>query len=283
MRVFLTGATGYIGSEVTRALRDANHEVAALVRPDAETGWLRDRGVFLVGGDLQSLPSLRDQLETYDAFVHTAFSATDGADADRLAIDVFTSLGGHLVYTSGVWVLGNTDDAHEGSPVNPLGLVAWRPAHEERVLGRGGAVVRPGCVYGGRQSLLADWFAAADQNRATKIVGDGSQRWALVDVHELADLYVRAVEQRAAGVLHGIDDSHDTLEASARAVSPDLQIEHVPLEIARTAMGPFADALAVDQVISSSETRQKLGWSPRRTFVSSVAEQWSEWRALQRS
>ena len=275
MRIFLTGATGYIGSAVARALT-ADHEVAALVRPDAETRHLRDLGILIVSGDLHSLPSLRDQLASYDAFVHTAFAPKD----DHFAVDAFTALPGHFVYTSGCWMLGNTQSAHEGSPVNPLEISAWRAVQEERVLGSGGAVLRPGCVYGGRQSLLRDWFIATEQSRGLQIVGDGAQRWAMVDLHELADLYVRAVEQQSTGVLHGIDDSHDTLEASARAVAPDADVEKIPLELARTAMGNFADALAVDQVISSAETREKTGWTPRRTFVSSVADQWREWRSI---
>lgn len=278
MRIFLTGATGYIGGEVANALRRNGHEVAALVRPDSDTGRLRDLGAVLVSGDLSSLPSLRDQLENYDTFVHAAASSTEKAEADRIAVETFAAIDRHFVYTSGVWVLGNTDSASEGSPVNPLPLVEWRPAHEERVLATGGAVLRPGCVYGGRQSLLGAWFAAAEQNKPLQIVGDGTNRWAMVDVRELADLYVRAVEQQAKGVLHGIDDSHDTLETMARAIAPQGTIENLPLDLARTAMGPFADALAVDQVIASGETREKLGWSPRRTFVSSVADQWNEWR-----
>ena len=283
MRIFLTGATGYIGGEVANALRKNGHEVAALVRPESDTGALRDLGVVLVTGDLNSLPSLRERLETYDAFVHAAFSATERGDADRVAVETFAAIDRPFVYTSGVWVLGNTDSASEGSPVNPLPLVAWRPAHEERVLGTGGAVLRPGCVYGGRQSLLGAWFAAAEQNAPLQIVGDGTNRWAMVDLRDLADLYVRAVEQRAKGVLHGIDDSHDTLETMARAMAPAGTIEKLPLEVARTAMGPFADALAVDQVIASTETREKLRWSPRRTFISSVPEQWNEWRTGTRS
>lgn len=275
MRVFLTGATGYIGSAVATALSTI-HEVAALVRPDADTRQLRDSGILLISGDLHSLPSLREQLEGYDAYVHTAFAPKD----DHFAVDVFTALPGHFVYTSGCWMLGNTQTATEGSPVNPLEISAWRAPHEERVLGSGGAVLRPGCVYGGRQSLLRDWFIATEQGRGLQIVGDGSQRWAMVDLHELAELYVRAVEQHATGVLHGIDDSRENLETSARAVTPKAKIEKIPLELARTAMRNFADALAVDQVIASSETREKTGWIPRRTFVSSIAEQWREWRSI---
>ncbi|MFP5245369.1 MAG: NAD-dependent epimerase/dehydratase family protein [Thermoanaerobaculia bacterium] len=276
MNIFLTGATGYIGGAVAAALRNAGHEVAALVRPDADSKQLRDLGVVLLAGELESLPSLRDQLANYDAFIHTAQAKQNTVAADRAAVDTFTSFGRPFIFTSGVWVLGNTKDAHEGSDVNPLSLVAWRPAHEELVLGAGGAVLRPGCVYGGKQSLLADWFAAAEQNRPLQLVGDGTNRWAMVDVHELADLYVRAIG--TSGVLHGIDDSHATLEESARAVAPDGTIEKTPLEDARAHLGPFADALAIDQQISSTETRQKTGWNPRKTFTGSVAEQWREWK-----
>ena len=279
MRVFLTGATGYIGSAVAAALRNAGHEVGALVRADADTKHLRDLGAFLITGDLDTLPTLHDQLESYDAFVHTAQSRQNTAEADRAAVDTFTSLGGHFVYTSGVWVLGNTSGADEASPVNPLALVAWRPPHEERVLGAGGAVLRPGCVYGGRQSLLAEWFAAASQNRPLQIVGDGTNHWAMVDLNDLTDLYVRAVTQRATGVLHGIDDTRATLDECARAVAPNGTFEHVAVEAARAGMGPFADALLVDQTIDSGETRAKTGWTPARTFTSSVEEQWLEWRS----
>lgn len=276
MNLFLTGATGYIGSAVAAALRNANHEVAALVRPGADTKFLRDRGVVLIGGDLDTLPSLRDQLAGYDAFVHIAQSRQNTAEADRAAVDTFLSHRRHVLYTSGVWVLGNTKSADESSPVNPLPIVTWRPPHEELVLAAGGAVLRPGCVYGGRQSLCADWFAAADQNRPTQLVGDGTNRWAMVNLHDLADLYVRIVEQKTTGMLHGIDDTRETLDDCVRAVGAGA--DHVPLEQARETMGPFADALAVDQQIASAQTREQTGWKPRRTFISSLEEQRREWR-----
>jgi nucleoside-diphosphate-sugar epimerase len=276
MRVFMTGATGYIGGAVAAALRIRGHEVAALVRADADSKRLRDLGVFLLTGELQSLPELREQLEGYEAFVHTAQSAKDTVEADRAAVDTFTSLPGHFIYTSGVWILGNTHDADESSDVNPLSIVAWRPPHEELALGSGGAVLRPGCVYGGKQSLFASWFAAAEQGEAIRITGDGDNRWALVDLHDLSDLYVRAVEQRATKVLHGIDDSRSTLNECAAALSS--KVEHIPLEAARAKLGGLADALALDQTVDSRETRAKLGWEPKRTFLNSVDEQWREWK-----
>ena len=281
MRVFLTGATGYIGSAVATALRNAGHEVGALVRADADSRHLRDLGAFLITGELESLPSLKDQLESYDAFVHTAQSRRNTVEADRAAVDTFSALPGHFVYTSGVWVLGNTTSADESSPVNPLALVAWRPPHEELVLGSGGAVLRPGCVYGGKQSLVADWFVAVSQNAPLTMVGDGTNRWAMVHLDDLTDLYVRAVEKRAEGMLHGIDDSHATLDECARAVAPNAELQHTPLDAARGTLGGFADALAVDQVIASTHTRQYTGWAPKRTFIDSVDGQWSEWKRSQ--
>jgi nucleoside-diphosphate-sugar epimerase len=278
MRVFITGATGYIGGAVAKALRGAGHEVAALVRPGADTGALRDHGVVLVHGELESLPSMTTQLESYEVFVHTANSPTNTDAADSAAIEAFTSVRRYFVYTSGVWVLGNTDSADEGSDVNPLELAKWRAPHEELVLGAGGAVLRPGCVYGGRQSLLANWFAAAENNDPIRIVGDGRNRWAMVHLDELASLYLLAIERQVPGVLHGIDDSDSTLNECARAIAPNATIEHVPLADARAKLGPFADALAVDQRISSERTRLETAWNPWRTFTSSVEQQWKEWR-----
>lgn len=278
MRVFLTGATGYIGGAVAGALRRQGHDVAALVRPGAEHKHLRDLGVVIVSGDLATLPSLRDTLD-HDVFVHTAASKSNTVALDQTAVDVFTAADGHFIYTSGVWVLGNTDDADESSAVNPLQIVDWRPAHEERALKSGGSVIRPGCVYGGKQSLLADWFAAVEQKRPVRLIGEGRNRWAMVHLAELAECYARLVERRATGVFHAVDGTHTPLEACAKALAADVTIEKTSLETARAKLGPFADALAVDQKISSAETRQKLEWTPKRTFTRSIDEQWAEWKS----
>ena len=275
MRIFVTGGTGYIGNAVALKLRERGHEVAALVRASADAGSLSDRGVVLITGDLSTLPSIADTLSEYDAYVHTAFSPTaDAVALDRTAVDVFTAAGNYLLFTSGVWVLGNSDGRRldEGSPVNPLAIVAWRPAHEQIVLRSGrNAVLRPGIVYGGRQGICADWFAAADQKRAIEIVGDGRNRWPMVAIDELAELYARAVEEKATGILHGIDDTEATVGECARAVGS--RIVNKPVE------GAFAEALASNQNVSSEKTRRKLGWNPRKTFPSSLDEQWRDWRA----
>ena len=272
MRVFLTGATGYLGSAVAKALRSRDHEVDALVRPESESRALRDAGVVLVAGGLSTLPSL--QFGEYDAVVHTAIANHNTAGLDKMAVDVFTASQRPFLYTSGVWILGNTKSADETTPSNPLARVAWRAEHEQQVLRRGGAVLRPGCVYGGRQSLFEEWFECVEQKRPIPIVGDGKNRWALVHLDDMADCFVRAIEQQATGVLHAIDDTHASLNECAQALSKD--IEHLPVD--RQKLGSFADALLIDQVISSEATRKKLGWKPKRTFTSSIDEQWREWK-----
>ena len=98
----------------------------------------------------------------------------------------------------------------------------------------------------------------------------------MVELHDLADCFVRVIEQRATGIFHAVDDTRSTLNECARAVTPYAKIERVPGE------GPFAAALLANQNVSSDATRQKLGWTPRRMFVSSVDEQWQEWKAVTR-
>ena len=281
MRIFLTGATGYIGNAVAFSLRERDHDVAALVRAGADGGPLRARGVVVMTGDLASLRSIAGTLSEYDAYIHCASSATPDAVAlDRTAVDVFTSAPGYFLYTSGVWVLGNSANgtrADEETPVNPLKLVAWRAAHEQAVLRSGkNSVLRPGIVYGGRQSICAQWFAAADQTRPIEIAGEGSNHWPMVEVSELAQLYARAVEQKPTGVLHGVDDTDATVAECARALGPDV--------VSKPAEGAYGEAVSSNQIVSSEKTRRKLGWNPQKTFTSTVDEQRREWRsALQRA
>jgi nucleoside-diphosphate-sugar epimerase len=277
VRVFLTGATGYIGSAVALALRERGHDVAALVRPDAEAGHLRDAGVVTVAGDLEALLSMEETVDQYDVSINTAQPNGDPSGIMAKVVDFFCARRPHFIYTSGVWSF-SSQAADESTPPNPLPISAWRIPLEQQIVAKNGAVLRPGCVYGGKQSLLRGWFAAADQKQPISIVGDGENHWAMINLHDLADLYVRATEQRASGILHGTDDTSASLNECARALAPDVTIEHAPSD-----GGVFAQALTVDQRISSEATRKKLGWIPRRTFTSSIDEQWREWRASQRA
>jgi nucleoside-diphosphate-sugar epimerase len=292
MKVFITGVTGYIGSAVAKALLAKGHEVTALVRSTSMSDV--PKAIRVVEGGLDTILDLLDEVEKHDAFVHTAQSPTpDMVQLDENAVEAFTRFregGRTFVYTSGVWVLGSSgsrvDD--EATPPDPIDMVKWRAGHEERVRDAARsdfstAVIRPGCVYGHHQSLLGDVFVAADKSAPVQIVGDGNNKWALCHVDDVATQYVAVVEQKASGIFHAVDDSTCTLNEMAAAIiksrGSDSEIEHVPPDVARKAMGSFTDALLIDQQVRSLDSRARLGWQPTRDFLGSVYEQWKEWEA----
>ncbi|HVC19449.1 MAG TPA: NAD-dependent epimerase/dehydratase family protein [Vicinamibacterales bacterium] len=305
MRIFLTGATGYIGSSVLDALVRAGHEVTALVRDNEKAARVTARGAHPIIGNLAEPDSYRNSAEGQDGCIHTAFeSSARGQAIDRTAVDTLiaavkrprTSGGGvsngrFLVFTSGVWVLGNVPEAvDEAAPVNPIALVAWRPVHEQIVLDAAGdgvrtVVVRPGIVYGGGRGIIGDLFRSA-VNGLVRVVGDGSNHWALVYDRDLADLYARLAGSRdASGVYHANDEADERVNDIVEAISPYLNtrpdVRHVPMEEARAKMGPYADALALDQVVRSPRARA-LGWAPTlHSIAGNAARLLDEWRGGQ--
>jgi nucleoside-diphosphate-sugar epimerase len=295
MRIFLTGATGYIGSAVLDACLRAGHAVTALVRHPGKGDRLRARGVSVAVGELAD-GAWQTVAAEHDALVHTAYEASPkGPPQDRAALDALLAAAGRyherqrvLVYTSGVWVLGPAHTpAGEDQPLHPLDVSAWRPPHEQLVLGAAGpglrtVVIRPGVVYGGGRGIIGDLFRDG-ANGLIRVVGDGRNRWATVYDRDLADLYVRVLASPdASGVFHATDESDDRVidmvEAIARNQKIPADVRHVPIEEARAKMGPYADALAVDQVVRSPRARA-LGWAPTLGSVArNVPRLIEEWR-----
>jgi nucleoside-diphosphate-sugar epimerase len=282
MRIFLTGATGYVGSAVLDALRRGGHTVTALVRDPEKAERMRLIGVQPIVGDLSMPKYYVAAVEACDSIIHTALEPMRRApDLDRQAID--SLLGAAVrhaakgqpvsfVYTSGMWVLGNTTGAAgEDAPVSPTPHVGWLPDHEKLVLdaGRGKllrtAIVRPGIVYGGARGIIGDMLKNA-ANGLLRVVGDGRNRWACVYDRDLADLYVRvATLPDACGIYHANDEADervsDIVEALARYAKVQPEVRHVPIDEARAKMGPYADALALNQIVRSPRSRE-LGWTP---------------------
>jgi nucleoside-diphosphate-sugar epimerase len=274
MRVFVTGGTGYVGSALVRRLAEAGHAVSALARSDEAAARLSASGCEAVRGSLEDVDALAAAARAADAVVHAAATGRAGQDAvDRTAVDVMLAAlrgsGKAFVYTSGVWVLGDTGGAvaAEDAPLRPAALVAWRAEVERRVLradGARGVVVRPGLVHGRGGGMAAGWVAAGRRKGVVRYVGDGAQRVNPVHVDDLADLYRLALDAPAGTVLHGVAETVPTRDAvEAAAAAAGARAEAWPLEEARAALGAYADALALDQRLSA-EAARALGWAPSR-------------------
>ena len=304
MRVFLTGATGYVGSAVLDAFVRAGHRVTTLVRHSSTASEAPSRlpGVEAFVGDLSNPASYVATAATCDALVHTAFeSSPRGASVDRVAVEALMDVAARVtaagrrvavIYTSSASVLGNVDvaAAEDAAPRPPAG-VSWRPAHETAVIEsaqRSGAraiIVRPGIVYGGAQGAVTELLQGA-ANGLIRVIGDGSNRWPSIYDRDLAELYVRlATNPDAEGVFHATNDADervdDIVEAIARHARTRPDVRHVPLTEARLKLGPYADAVALDQVVRSPRARA-LGWSPSlHSIAGNVARLLEEFRSAQ--
>jgi len=290
MKIFLTGATGYIGSGLARRLSRDGHEVVALTHSAAKSAQMREHGLIPVVGDLSKPDSWRREADACEALIHLGFEFGQRAEAvDRAAVaGLIRSAKASraprlLIYTSGVWVLGNSRGApaDEDAPLNPPEIVGWRPAVEEAVLASSGgglsvAVVRPGCVYGERGGLYGMMFQSILTERKARLVGGGSNCWASVYLDDLVELYSLILNKRPSrGLYHATDGAVEPVSTVAEAFAEaagGAEISDWPIEEARGKLGAFADALALDQRVSSAKARRELGWQPKVTSAAKHAE-----------
>lgn len=298
MKIFLTGATGYVGRAVGRALAGAGHQVTGLLRSAEKSALLTDElGGEPVYGDMTIPASYRGEAAEHDVLVHCAFhEERDPIGSDRTALDALLDaarIGDRprlVIYTSGCWVLGDTGGAtvDESEPLDePADVVAWRPRHEEICLEAGEeggfatAVIRPGIVYGGEGGLTARLFATAEEEGAAEVPCDGEQHWSFVHREDLGRLYLRVAEEGASGIFHGVDDLPLPAATAARAASEaagaEGRVRTVALEDAREELGPVADALCLDQRLTARRSAD-LGWSPTwPSFGEAAEDAYREW------
>ncbi|HEX7579212.1 MAG TPA: NAD-dependent epimerase/dehydratase family protein [Thermoanaerobaculia bacterium] len=307
MKVFVTGATGYIGRAVLTALHRAGHSAVGLAREKERAAAAPGPCREWVIGNLRDARTYAFEASACDAILHLGADMSSFATVDKISLETLLSAAAKgdgkkvFVYTSGVWVLGATGKTpvDEDSALNPVPLIAARVRHEQLALGASSdqltaAVVRPGIVYGGRGGIVSGFFADAVSNGRPTVVGDGNNRWAGVYLGDLCDLYLRLLEsafspavRRLAPkerIFHAVTPPSETVSSIARAASRAAGREDTvhfwPLEEAREKLGGYADALALDQVVGSKRSEAVLGWRPRvRGFVPNAPELFEEWRA----
>ena len=280
MTVFVTGATGYIGSAVVQALQAEGHDVNGLARSPEAASKLEAAGVEVVWGSLTELSVLSRGARAADAVIHLGATGNeDQGEVDAAAVGAMLNAvegtGKPFVYTSGIWVLGDTGDrvADEDAPLNPAEIVAWRAEVEGTMRdaaawGIRSVVVRPAVVYGRGGGTPGMFVSAARRKGVVRYVGDGTQRWPFVHVDDLAALYVLALDAPTATLLTAAAGPsipvRDVAEAAAQANGAET--EAWPLDEAREKLGPYADALALDQQVSA-ERALGLGWKPKGPSV----------------
>jgi nucleoside-diphosphate-sugar epimerase len=280
MTVFVTGATGYIGSAVVRALQEEGHEVNGLARSLEAATKLEEAGVEVVWGALTELSVLYRAARAADGVIHLgATGQEDQAEVDTAAVGAMLNAvegtGKPFIYTSGIWVLGDTggEVADEDAPLNPAEIVSWRAEVEATMRdaaawGIRSIVIRPAVVYGRGGGTPGMFVSGARRKGVVRYVGDGAQRWPFVHVDDLAALYALALDASTGTVLNAADGPslsvRDVAEAAAQANCAET--ESWPLDEAREKLGPYADALALDQQVSA-ERALGMGWRPKRPSV----------------
>jgi nucleoside-diphosphate-sugar epimerase len=301
MKVFVTGATGYIGFAVACALRRNGHEVWGLSRSEAKATHLARHEIRPVIGNLRDPATFLPVAESCGVWVYTAADHdSDRFDVDRAAIQALlgTAKRGSqpktLLYTSGVWVYGDThgEAADETTPIAPPESVVPRPGVEQLVLSASnvrGIVLRPGCVYGGPGGLTGSWFRSAHDENVVRAVGTGANRWAMVHVDDLADCFVRAAESGLTGEIFNVTDRsrpsvRDLTAAVCCITGVTNPVQFFPVAEAVAKLGSYAECLALDQHVDSRQAVARLGWQPRHGgFIDGIASYHLAWQAWRQS
>ncbi|GAA2868579.1 NAD-dependent epimerase/dehydratase family protein [Nonomuraea rubra] len=277
MRIFITGASGYVGGVVAEHLVKAGHDVAALARSGGARERVEALGAKAVPGGLEDHETLRTAAAGADAVVHAAVDylhpgmgeMEDGAL--RAMLDGLNA-GGTFVYTSTglVYPDGEGVAVDEERPLDPAASPQpYKVLGERQVLAAGhvtGAVVRAALVYGrGGSGLLQGLIAGGRQSGTVPYIGDGANAWSSVHVDDLAALYAAILERPSPGtVVNAAAGEGTPFRRIAEAVAGLTGARAVSLTIeqAEQAMGPFAAVLARSAPMDSSRARRLFGWEP---------------------
>ena len=299
MRVFVTGASGYIGHSVAKAFRAKGHTVHGLIRSQEKAKHLLAEEIWPVIGNLENPESYSSILEEVEVAVHCARDySPKGIEYDANTIDTIIAhfskspYPRSFIYNSGIWIYGSRGDllVDESIPPQPLKIVKWRESHEAKVLKAANArlktsIIRPGFVYGGSGGLLQPLFASA-QRGAVEIVGDGNNHWPMVHVQDLAYAFVSMAEKELSQiVLNVVDDSHFTLreiaEAIAKAANGGGKIKVLSSEEGAKQFGAMIEGLMIDLTVNNSRAKRLLGWQIHHPpFLYEAELYYNVWKSL---
>ena len=281
MKIFVTGATGFIGTELVKELIEVGHQVRGMTRSEAGAEQLKAVGAEVHRGNLKDLESLRTGATGVDAVVHLAFNHDDMSkfaqnSSDEInAIEALGSVmqpGNLLVVTSGVG-LAKGEPGHirtEQDPPETSAAMPRQPEAAARAIAEKGvnvAIVRLPQVHDTRkQGLVPLLTQMARDKGVSAYVGDGSNRWAAAPLPDVAHLYRLVVEKAPAGVTvyNAVQEEGVPLKQIAETIGKGLNVPviSVPPEKAAEHFAWFAHFAALDMPASSEWTRKALNWNP---------------------
>jgi nucleoside-diphosphate-sugar epimerase len=279
MRVFLTGATGFVGSAIVRELITSGHQVLGLTRSDAGAEELASMGAEVHRGSLENPESLRDGARRVDAVIHTAFNhdfsrfAENCAD-DRRAIEAIGAVleGSRrpMLVTAGLALLAPgriATEADKASPDFPRVSETAAAAVASRGVRISTVRLAPSTHGAGDHGFVPHLIGLAREKGVAAYIGDGNNRWPGVHRLDAARLYRLALEQGVeSGPYHAVDDEGVSFKAIAEVIGRRLGVPAVSKtpEEASEHFGWFARFAGMDIPSSSARTRSALGWKPEQ-------------------
>ncbi len=296
MRIFLTGATGFIGSAIVKELIGAGHQVLGLARSDAGAKSLVAAGVEVHRGNLEDLQSLQSGAAKSDGVIHTAFDHDFSnfvavCEKDRRAIE---ALGAALIGSDRPLVITSGTGMGNSAPGQPATEDHFDPNHPNprkaselagasvAALGVNASVMRLPQVHNTvKQGLITYAINLAREKGVSAYVGDGLNRWPAVHVLDAARLYRLAVEKRVAGArYHAVAEEGVPVRKIAEVIGRGLKVPVVAMSPKEAAahFGWLAMFAGMDMPASSALTQERLGWHPTRPALISDLEHASSFK-----
>jgi nucleoside-diphosphate-sugar epimerase len=280
MRIFVTGATGFIGTAIVQELIGADHEVLGLARSDASAQKLIDSGAEVHRGDLEDLDSLRSGATKSDGVIHAGFihdftRFADVCQIDKIAIEtigeVLAGSGRPFIVTSGTALVSPGRWATEDitPPINP----AWpRSSEQTGDTVHASAIRLSPSVHGDedKHGFIPILISIAKEKGVSAYIGEGQNRWNAVHRLDAAHLYRLALENaEPAPRYHACAEEAITVKAIAEAIGKQLNLPVVSVapEAAAEHFGWFAHMAAIDCPTSSEWTQEQLNWHPTHSTL----------------
>ncbi|MGU9827361.1 NAD-dependent epimerase/dehydratase family protein [Pseudomonas sp. LF242] len=295
MSIFLTGANGYVGGTVALRLINAGYAIRGLVRDEEKARQVQALGIEPVIGNLDDLALLAKEARAADGVIHTADS--DHLGAVQTFIQALAGSGKPFLHTSGSSVIG--DDA-QGLAVNPavfdegstfVVAASKQPRRDIELTVLGAAaqniravVICPSSIYGTgtgvhTQSVQIPWLITqAQESGVVRVVGTGVNRWSNVHIHDVAELYLLALQNAPAGAFYFVENGEASFLEIGQALARRLKLEPLgfwSVEQATERWGYLHAhyTFGTNSRVTAKRARQELGWAPTHASVLEWIEQ----------